>query len=86
MAEKKYSKSDLEKMKKDVAADLRAKGVDAHEIACMHPDGVKATLDHMRQNVSQVRDQSQAQTERNRAHMDETRRQQREEARSQGYN
>lgn len=72
MADKKYSQSDLQKMTTDRLADLRAKGIDAVEVAPLHPGGMQETLKIMEQNRSFVRDQSQAQTNINRAHMRET--------------
>lgn len=69
MASRRYSSSDLQKMKADVAANLRAKGVDAREIHVTHPGGVVAGLKEMTGNISATRDQSQEQTEKNRAGM-----------------
>jgi hypothetical protein len=65
MAEKRYSREDEAKRTRDTLADLRAKGIDAREIHAIHPGGMKETLKHLTQNISCVRDQSQAQTEVN---------------------
>jgi glutamate racemase len=72
MAEKRYSQKDQQKRVQDTLSDLRAKGVDAQVIHSTHFGGMNETLKHLIQNVSQVRDQSQAQTEANRKNMRRT--------------
>ena len=64
-----FKGDDLRKMTQDSLADLRAKGVDAQEIHSVHPEGLQAALNHMKKNLSAVRDQSQEQTARNREGM-----------------
>lgn len=66
MAEKKYSQSDLAKMKADVLADLRAKGADAREAYIVHDGGEYEGIKHLKRDAASVVDQSQEQTARNR--------------------
>ena len=60
-----YSESDERRRTEDRLADLRAKGIDARQIKSLVPGGTDAALKHLEQNISQVRDQSQEQTARN---------------------
>jgi hypothetical protein len=69
MAEKRYSPADLQKMARDKAADLRAKGADVREITPVHPGGMQHVLKELTRDISHIRDQSQAQTEHNRETM-----------------
>lgn len=56
---KKYSASDIQKMKQDLAADFRAKGADVRQIHTVNEGGTVAGLKQLRNEMSSVVDQSQ---------------------------
>lgn len=63
MAEKRYNQDDQQKKIRDDLADMRAKGVDAHEMHSLHPGGAMEALKEMKDNIGAVRDQNQQQRE-----------------------
>lgn len=67
MASKRYSPGDQQKRIRDRLANLRANGVDAHEIHPVHPGGVDEALKILESDLGSTRDQSQEQIETGRA-------------------
>lgn len=62
MAEKRYSKSDQEKIKQDQMAILRARGVDAQGFHNLTTRPDTEVLKEMISNIGFTRDQSQSQS------------------------
>ena len=66
MAEKRYSKSDQQKMLKDVMNNLNSHGCDFQDCWPTHPQGVIGVVKELKKDPNYVVAQSQLQTEHNR--------------------
>lgn len=66
MAEKRYSKSDQQKMLRETMSNLNARGADFQDCWPTHPEGVMGVVKELQKDPAFVVAQSQAQTEKNR--------------------
>jgi hypothetical protein len=63
MASKRYSPADQARRLRDRLANLRARGVDAHEMRAVCPGGTEEALKFMETETGLTRDQCQEQRE-----------------------